>query len=212
MRSKFFCFEGTDGSGKATQVKLLTDYLSKQKIPFEQIAFPRYNDNKFGRLIKKYLDGKVKIDNKQIALAFAEDRKLAKRKIEQWLNDDKLVVADRYVSSSKAHLSAQLTPSKRQEFITWLDNLEYKENKIPKEDWVIFLYVPSEIAKKNIETRGRKQDLHEKDLEHLQKSNQIYQQLAKKEKNWVVINCTKDGKMRSKEEIHQEILKYINGR
>jgi dTMP kinase len=206
MRGKFLVFEGTDGSGKATQVKLLSDYLVAQKVPHEVIAFPRYTYNKYGKQIAKYLKGQLKKDPQELALLFAEDRKLAKPKIEKWLRIGKIVIADRYVSSSKAHLSATMAAARRPEFIRWLDNLEYKENQVPREDLTIFLYVPAEVAKDNIEARGRKQDLHEKDLAHLKTSNQVYQELAKKEKNWIIIDCTKDGQMRSKEDIHQEIV------
>ncbi len=200
-------FEGTDGSGKATQVKMLSDYLTSKKIPHEQIAFPRYDENKYGQWIKKYLIGDFsEVDIKTVALNFANDRKLAKPGIEKWLKDGKIVLADRYVSSSKAHMSVKLTPNEREQFIKWLDDLEYKKNKIPKEDLVIFLYVPAEIAKINIKKRGKIQDLHEEDLEHLKLSNQIYQELAKRERNWLIINCTENGKMRSKLEIHQEIV------
>lgn len=206
-RGKFIVFEGTDGSGKATQVEMLDQYLLKKKIPHQQIAFPRYTDNSFGKWIKQYLNGEIKkeVTEKVFATAFAEDRKLAKPLIKKWLKDGNLVIADRYVPSSKAHLSAKLDSEKRADFIAWLDNLEYTINRIPKEDLVIFLNVPAEIASQNLESRGIKKDLHEKNLEHLRVSNEIYQSLAK-EGNWIVIDCIKNGKMKPKEKIHQEIV------
>ena len=54
-------------------------------------------------------------------------------------------------------------------------------------------------------------DIHEKSLEHEQKATQIYLELSKKEKNWTVVNCMKDGKMKPKEEIYQQILRILHG-
>lgn len=208
MKGKLIVFEGTDGSGKATQASLLDQRLKSLKIPYELISFPRYSDNPYGNLIKRYLEGEFggidTVDSHLISLAYASDRFLAKPILEKWLGEGKLVLIDRYVSSNKAHLGGRFTGEKKDQFIKWLDNLEYKVNGLPKENLVIFLYVPAEMAQENVSKEGKK-DLHEKDIKHLKKSNEIYLELSK-DKNWVVINCTKKGKMRSKEEIHQEIL------
>ena len=203
MKGKFLCIEGTDGSGKATQVKLLSQKL---KIPHGVISFPRYGNNPHADQVKKYLTGKSgkkeKISPYEISLAFAEDRALAKPQIEKWLEDGKLVIADRYVSSSKAHLAAQLPESERQKFINWLDDLEYKTNNIPREDLVIFLFVPPEVSQKNIDSPER--DILEKDLEHQKNTSKIYQELAKNPV-WITINCVENGKMRNKNEINEEV-------
>lgn len=208
MKGKLVVFEGTDGSGKATQVKLLSEKL---KVSHELIAFPRYGDNPYADLVKKYLKGefgeKERISPYIISLAFAGDRALAKTVIEKWLADGKLVIADRYVSSSKAHLSAELSESERQNFINWLDHLEYETNNIPRENLVIFLFVPPEVSQKNI--TGKVRDILEKDLEHQKNTSQIYLELAKNPK-WITINCVKNGKMRSREDIHQEIFDILS--
>lgn len=205
-KGKLIVFEGIDGSGKATQVKLLS---KKLRILHEVICFPRYGNNSHADQIKKYLKGelgkKEKISPYEISLEYAGDRALAKSQIAKWLKDGKLVIADRYVSSSKAHLGAQLPESERQKFINWLDDLEYETNNIPREDLVIFLLVPAQISQKNI---SGKKDILEKDLKHQKITGQIYLQLAKNPK-WVTINCINDGKIRSKEEIHQEVVKVL---
>ena len=206
-KGKFVVFEGIDGSGKATQVKLLS---KKLKIPHEVISFPRYGNNPHADQIKKYLKGelgkKEKISPYEISLEYAGDRALAKSQIAKWLKDGKLVIADRYVSSSKAHLGAQLPESERQKFINWLDDLEYETNNIPREDLVIFLYIPPEISQKNITSKEK--DILEKDLEHQKNTGKIYLELAKNPK-WVTINCIKNGKMRNKNEINKEIRRVL---
>ena len=42
MKGKLIVFEGTDGSGKATQSKLLCERLAREGIPYQHINFPRY--------------------------------------------------------------------------------------------------------------------------------------------------------------------------
>ena len=203
-KGRLIVFEGTDGSGKATQVKLLSEKL---KIPHQVISFPRYGNNPHADQVKKYLKGELgkKISPYEIALSYAGDRALAKIQIEKWLKTGKLVLADRYVSSSKAHLGAQLSGGEREKFINWLDNLEYKLNNLPGEDMVIFLYVPPGISQKNI--TGKK-DILEKDLKHQKITGKIYLKLAKNPK-WVTINCVKDGKMRNKNEINEEVRRVL---
>lgn len=203
--------DGIDGSGKTTQIKLLANYLRKQKIPFETISFPRYEDNEYGKLIKRYLEGGFgsinEVNPYLVSCIFAGDRTLAKPLIDNWLSEGKLVLANRYVSSSKAHLGANLLKEEREAFFGWLDNLEYKTNTIPKEDLTILLTVDPGIGQKNV--LGRHPDIHEENLKHLEKANEIYLQLAKKENNWYVVDCMKGSQMKTREEIHQALISLL---
>lgn len=209
-KGKFVVIEGADGSGKTTQLNLLSEFFKKEKVPFKAISFPQYSDNPYGKLIKEYLSGKFgPIDEKNIylmSLAFAGDRNLAKEKIRNWLDQGFLVIADRYVSSNKAHMGAKLKGKERDEFIKWLDNLEYKVNKILQEDLTIFLNVPPVISQKNMFSRGV--DILDKDLKYQEKTLEIYLNLAK-QKKWIIIQCAKNSQMKSKEEIHLEVVKVL---
>lgn len=202
-------FEGIDGSGKTTQIELLSKYLSNKNIPFEVISFPQYGKNEYADKIYLYLSGKfVEVDPYSIAKVYASDRKTVREQILSWLENGKLVIANRFVSSSKAHLGANLPGDKRQEFIRWIDQLEYEENGMPKPDLTILLSVDPKVGQKNVEST-HKPDIHEDDLNHLNKANEIYLELSKREPNWVVINCMKNGTMRNKEDIHKEISKIL---
>ena len=44
MSGKLIVFEGTDGSGKATQAKLLCETLAQRGIAYREIDFPRYGN------------------------------------------------------------------------------------------------------------------------------------------------------------------------
>ncbi|MBU1000342.1 hypothetical protein KKE78_03035 [Patescibacteria group bacterium] len=203
--------DGIDGSGKTTQIKLLANNLKEQRIPFETISFPRYKDNIYGELIKRYLEGEFgsihEVNSYLMSCIFAGDRVLAKPLIEKWLSKGKLVLVNRYVSASKAHMGANLEKGKREPFFKWLDNLEYETNAIPKEDLAILLNVDPKIGQKNV--AGRHRDIHEQNLKHLDEANKIYLSLAKKENNWYVVGCMKDREMRKPQDIHQELLKIL---
>lgn len=211
-KGRLIVIEGIDGSGKTTQIELLKEYLASQGLALEAISFPRYKDNIYGKLIKRYLEGEFgsidQVNSYLLALAFAGDRILAKSLIEKWLNEGKMVLVNRYVASSKAHLGANLPKEKRAEFINWLDELEYDTNGLPRENLTILLNIDPKMGQQNVS--GRHTDLHEQDLEHLKKAADIYLALAKIEQNWYVVNCLKNGLMKSQEDIHQQILKILN--
>lgn len=211
-KGKLVVIDGIDGSGKTTQINLLAKFLEEKNIPYETISFPRYEDNIYGKLIKRYLEGEfgsvTEVNPYLMACVFAGDRALAKTQIEKWLNDGKLVLANRYVSASYAHMGANLPSEKREEFFQWLDELEYKENGIPKEDLTILLTVDPSIGQKNV-LGIHGQDIHEENLKHLEEANRIYLSIAKANNNWYLVDCMKDSWMRNPEEIFSDILAFL---
>lgn len=216
-KGKFLVFEGTDGSGKTTQLTLLKEYLEQKNYPTQTIDFPRYWTSFHGRTIRRYLDGEFgEIDQVSpylISLAYSLDRATAKKEIKDWLKEGKIVLADRYASSNMAHQAAKLPEKRRDDFIAWDYELEYKINKIVKEDLVILLYVPVKVTQQLMIKRGNKLDIHERDLDFLTESEKMYLKLAKKFKHWLIINCVdKNGLMRSKDEIHKEIIKKLKSK
>lgn len=211
MKGKLIVIEGIDGSGKTTQTELLTKYLASKNIPHEVINFPRYEDNLYGKLIRRYLNGEFgtikQVNPYLVALAYAGDRFLAKSLIENWLSSGKVVIANRYVSASKAHLGANLPENQRAEFMSWLDELEYNTNRIPKEDLTILLNVDPKIGQENV--RSGRVDIHEDNIGHLQRAAKIYLELSKIEPNWQVVNCMEDGRMQGREQIHKLIVDIL---
>lgn len=217
-QGRLVVIEGTDGSGKATQIKLLEDALKKKKVPTEVIDFPRYEDNMYGQMVGKYLRGEFgsvyDLDPHLITLMYAGDRFLAKPILENWLAEGKVILANRYISSNKAN--SGMIASSHRDFYKWNDELEYETNGMPKEDIVIVLYVPPKVGMKNVDGKGHRnylgrhgKDMHEADLKYQQGTAKAYLELAKLYPHWVVVECTKKGVMRSKEEIHQEILEIL---
>lgn len=215
MRGKLIVIDGIDGSGKTTQIELLKQYYARKGTPFEAISFPRYGENVYADLITRYLDGELgsinDVNPYLVALAYAGDRLVAKPLIESWLNEGKIVLANRYVSASKSHLGANLADEEREEFFKWLDELEYQENGMPRPDLTILLTVDPKVGQQNALDKT-KPDIHEKNLKHEERAARIYLELSQNEPNWVVVDCMENGKMKSKEEIHQEIVAVLKGK
>lgn len=216
---KLVVIDGADGSGKATQTKLLLKYLKERSIPNRYITFPRYKTSFHGKNVGRFLTGEFG-GNEEVSpylssLAFALDRLTARDQIVEWLDEGAVVVADRYVSASLAHQGAKLEGRKQHQFLEWLYSMEYKEHKLPKEDVVIFLHVPVETAQKLLEKSGGKgdvagKDIAEKDLNHQKRSVEMYKAMVKKNKHWVMIDCVDDqGQLFSINEIHQKILAVL---
>ncbi len=221
-RGTFIAIEGIDGAGKRTQFQLLTAALAQRGLPLFCISFPRY-DSFFGRLVARYLNGEfgslAEVDPHFSALLYAGDRLEAKGALETALADGRVVLADRYIGSNLAHQGARVPPSHREEFLSWLRQLESAIYALPSEDLVIYLRLPAEKAQQLIaqkQERGYTQlrrDLHEADLEHLRTAAEIYDALAR-EPNWVQVECFDPvhQTLRSPEAIHQDVLAAVDAR
>ncbi len=222
-RGHFIVFEGTDGSGKATQVKLLRAELQRKGVKHQVIAFPRYGGNPYSKLISNYLNGDFgevdEVNNYLISLAYAGDRFLAKEIINDWLDQGYLVIADRYVSSNKAFMGAKLPKDKRQEFIDWLDDLEYSINGIPREELTLFLNVPVDLTFKNVAQKGGRDylknqthDIHERNLNYQEETRKVYLGISEIEPGWEVINCIIKDKMIDRQTIHSQIKQILSNK
>jgi dTMP kinase len=221
-RGKFIVFEGIDGSGKRTQLELLTAALTERHMPHERISFPRY-DGFFGNLVGRFLNGEFgpleTVDAHFSALLYAGDRLEAKPEIERILGEGKALVADRYIASNLAHQSARVPTETREAFLHWLAKLEYEIYALPKEDAVIYLRVPGAEAYRQIGSKAAraytnlKRDILESNLAHLIASALVYDGLAHAA-NWITIECcdATRGALRSAEEIHRDVLAALDSR
>ena len=108
----FIVIEGLDGSGKSTQLKLLKKYLDTKNISYKYLHFPRTEEGIFGDLVARFLRGDLgkigEVNPYLVGLIYAGDRESAKTEINSWIDDDKLVIIDRYVYSNMAFLLKML--------------------------------------------------------------------------------------------------------
>lgn len=216
--NRIIVIEGTDCSGKKTQTKLLINHLLKDGIPVHPFSFPNY-DSPTGKIIggaylgkKEYgtcvfKEGACQVDSKVASLYYAADRKYNLPILLKLLEQGNLIL-DRYVESNMAYQGAKIKDkTKRLELYDWLANLEYNLLKLPKPDITIFLYVPYEFIKKLRENR-LELDQHEINDDYLKQSENAYLELSKLH-HYYIVHCVKNGILRSKEDIHQEIYEYI---
>ena len=214
---KLIVIEGTDGSGKSTQFRLLTGRLESEQVKFQKLVFPQYSEPS-SALIRMYLGGefgKSPSDvNAYAASAFySVDRYASYRKVwGKWYEEGGLVVSDRYTTSNAVHQASKEPENKREDFLNWLYDFEYDKLGLPRPDLVIYLDVPTDFTEKMLrhrETETHTQaDIHEQDTQYLATCRRMGRAAAA-HYGWTVIRCVRDGAMRSMEDIHEEIYRHV---
>ena len=220
MQNKIILVEGTDCSGKQTQTEMLVDRLNKNGINAIRLSFPVY-DSPTGRIVAgPYLgkeqfgegffkEGASRVDPKVASLYFTADRLYNIHNVYEKLDDGYTVVLDRYVESNMAHQAGKFkNKEERNNMVNWIEDLEYKFLNLPRPDQIIFLHMPAQFSRQLKMTRKEKGDQHENDFEYLERSEETYLYLAKRF-NYAIIDCVKDGKVRSKEDISDDVYDSV---
>ena len=213
MKGRMIVIEGLDGSGKATQTKLLHASLESKGICVRRVSFPNYSSDS-SALVKMYLNGEfgsnaVDVNAYAASSFYAVDRYASYKK--DWGNfyeSGGVVIADRYTTSNAIHQCSKLPRDEWNEYIRWLFDFEYKLLGLPEPDAVLFLKADVDIEQSLIAKRyngnENKKDIHEKDLNYLKRSQEAAIYCAEK-LGWSVINCIENGCMRSIDDIHAQV-------
>lgn len=221
-KGKLIVIDGTDGSGKATQVALLEARLKKEGHTVKLVDFPEYYNNFFGKFIGHCLSEQyynfINVHPKIASVLYAADRFESKTQIEGWLGKGYVVLANRYVSANQIHQGGKIANAKKRiAYLEWLDEMEYKVFKIPRPDIVLYLSVPFELSVKMMKERnkasqrnylGKKKDVHEVDVNFQKNSRKSALWLSETLKNFIKIDCAPKKEILSREEIHE--LVYAN--
>lgn len=209
-KGRLIVIEGTDGSGKGTQLQLLRKYLKLKQIDHASFDFPQYGKTFFGDFAGRFLNGEFghfsRINPYLASFPYAADRWQVKDKLWKAINDNKLVICNRY-TPSVVYQAAKVKPVERKNFINWAEKMEYEVFGIPRPDIVIFLYIPLIFAQTLI--AEKKKDQYEKNVKYLKKVEDMYLEMAKNDKCWVKIDCVENGEILSPQTIHRKIIDKI---
>ena len=214
---KLIVIEGTDGSGKSTQFRLMTQRLQQEGMEFKTLVFPQYAEPS-SALIRMYLGGEFGSHpsdvNAYAASAFyAVDRYASYKKVwGDWYENGGLVISDRYTTSNAVHQASKEQGENQENFLNWLYEFEYDKLGLPRPDLTIYLDVPTDFTEKMLRQREQNTnttaDIHEQDTEYLATCRRTGRAAAKFY-HWTVIDCVKDGVMRSIKDIHAEIYSHV---
>lgn len=218
-KGRFIVLDGTDGSGKSTQARLLIRRIKKEGYPVRYMHFPQHG-RKSAAPVDEYLNGKYPdVDPYVASIFYAIDRFDASFKIRAWLRQGFVVVCDRYVTSNAGHQGARIADSgARKKYFTWLKKTEYDICKIPRPDITLILHVPAAIAYKHIDGHSKRlkqyvkatlrhgmRDVLERDVSHLKKAEKTYLQIAKNFPPSHIIECTRRSRLMTPEQIHEKV-------
>lgn len=216
-KGKLIVIEGLDGSGKATQTKLLTKKLLDLDVDVKSVTFPDYK-NPSSALVKLYLNGELgqtpsDVNAYAASSFYAVDRFASYKK--NWQKDyiaGKVILADRYATSNAIYQLAKLPNSKWDSFLNWIYDYEYNLLEIPEPDLVIYLDMPTSISQELMKKRyggdESKKDLHESNINFLEECRTSALYSAQKLK-WNLISCAEHDKPKSIETIQNEIWEHI---
>lgn len=223
-RGKLIVIDGTDGSGKATQVALLTKRLKKEGKTVKIVDYPEYYKNFFGAFIGHCLSEQyynfLNVHPKIASVLYAADRFESSEELREWLKKGYIVIANRYVSANQIHQGGKIkSAKKRNDFMKWLDEMEYKVLGIPRPDVTLYLSLPINIVLQLLKDRDsskmkreylkKKKDVHEADVNHLINSRKSALKLVKEVPNFIKIECSEKGKILPREQIHEMVYGKI---
>ena len=217
MRGKLIVIEGTDGTGKATQARLMARRLEREGVPFREVDFPRYG-SPFAAPVERYLQGDLgkrpgDVSAYAASTLYAVDRYASYK--QDWEADyagGALILANRYTTSNAVHQAPKLPEEERRAYLDWLFDLEYHRLALPEPELVIYLDLPSELSGQMLRHRQEathtQADIHEQDGAYLRSCRESARVIAAR-LGWRLVDCSRDGAVRTPEDIHRELWELV---
>ena len=219
--TKFIVLEGNDGAGKSLQVKLITEYYQNQGKKVKFIHFPMYGHNMYSDMISKFLRGEYgsndEVDPIFVANIYAMDRYMYKNQLIKDLEENDIIVMDRYVFSNIAYQGAKTKTEQEEEHMFQILDFEFGFLGLPYPDLVLFFDVPiNEIERRlNLGRTGAdrdylngKQDIHEKDIDYQSKVRDMYLNMTDLT-NFHVINTYNEQGILNPEDLFNSFKSYL---
>ena len=224
--AKLIVLEGLDGAGKSTQIELIKKYFEEHNLKYAFVHFPIYGDNEASSVIASYLRGEFgdieKVDPVFVANMYAMDRFLYLPKLNALIQENDVVLLDRYVFSNMAFQGAKHKNALQASILReWIKDFEFGFLELPWPDINIFFDVPIEEIEKRLSERvgedreylQGKADIHEADMEFQKRVRENYLAL-KEETAFVVVKCVIDNDpvtvQLSPEQIFANYVEYLN--
>ncbi len=214
---RLIAIDGLDGSGKTTQTELLFNKLVSNGKKVRMLSFPNYESNS-SALVKMYLGGEfgknpADVNAYAASTFYAVDRFASFKK--DWkkdYDDGAVILCNRYTTANLFHQMEKLPQNEWDNFISWLEDLEYVKLGLPRPNKIIYLDMHPDISRKLLSGRYEgdetKRDIHEKDYSYLERCRVAALYVAEK-LNWCVIKCFENDNALTPKEIEDKIYREI---
>lgn len=224
--------EGVDSVGKSTQSKMLEDHFKSRGLQVVSFDFPNYQRSPFGKILGRFLVGEfgnpVTMDPFETALLYAGDRLHFRSQLQQALADGAIVLLNRYVPSNEVYGCAKLRlldrADERSKLRSFTKELEYTQLKLPRPDLVIVLDASPTTTERNMLTRAAdgtrsylenggagSADAYEESamLQHYVREEYQAAVADNDQECWRLVNVDGGSSIRSKEAIHNDVVKCV---
>lgn len=217
-KGKLLVLEAGDGSGKATQTKMLKERLIAEGRCVRQVEFPDYASPS-SALVRMYLGGDFgerasEVNAYAASAFFAVDRYASfQTKWRADLEAGAIILADRYTTANMVHQAVKIEEAaEREAFLAWLEDFEYGKLALPRPDLVLFLDMNPAVSRRLIAARaaasGAARDIHERDEDYLVRCHRASINLAA-HCGWQRIRCSEAGEPLSREAVHEKIYEAV---
>lgn len=212
--------EGIDGAGKGTQAGRLVSSLRGLGLKVDTLQFPRYSATTFGSAIGDFLNGRFgalnEVHPQLAAVLYAGDRYESRSLLMRMMEENDIVVLDRFVGSNLAHQSAKLEGEARITLIEWIETIEFEVFALPRPTLTILIDMSSQMSRELVSRKAARDyttqeaDLQESDLPYLEKVRRCYLALSHSRLDWQTVHgLNDDGKLKSIGEVGHEILAVV---
>ena len=202
-KNLFIAFEGIDGSGKSTQVKLIAEKMEANGHKVHTTCEP--TTGPIGKIIRDIFNHRIEGDQRTIAALFAADRLEhilnAKEGIRKKLEEGFTVITDRYYFSSYAYHSVHVS-------MDWVIEINRLSAELLRPDLNIYIDISPEVSMERLRKDRSSMEMYET-LENQRNVYAKYEEAFARLKGQEKI-ASVNGRQ-TPEEIAQEILKIVKG-
>lgn len=218
-KTQLIVIDGGINIGKATQSDMLVNRLMNEGVLVGKMDFPRYHQNTIGHLIGDCIEGDTcqwdELDPRVVATLFAADRYESKAQIEEWLEEGRVIVFDRYVTSNMLHQGAKIEDiDRREEFLRWVEHLEYEIFGMPRPQLTVYLEVPPDDSTKLLQyledVGAAATGEEEKHKVHQAKVSECARYLSNLYGHWKTVPCIDEHGLRPRDSIHEDVYAIVS--